>query len=116
MSPIILNRKSKEDDISFLLIIDFRLCGSDEMKNLLFSLLRVVVKEKFTGYSFKSPVSLTSQFPDRVGKTEAVEAYHKLTKLNINTELFPTGNSSFFQFISCQISVCFYGSPGTVLS
>lgn len=63
----------------------------DEMKKLLFSLSRAVMKEKFTEYSSKAPTSLASQFPDRVGRTEAVEAYNKRIKKNTNTQLFPTG-------------------------
>ena len=51
------------------------------------------MNEKFTGYFSKAPTPLTSQFPDRVGRTEAVEAYHKRIKRNTNTQLFPTGNS-----------------------
>lgn len=85
------------------------------MKKLLFSLSRAVMKETFTGYSSKAPTSLTSQFPDRVGRTEAVEGYEK-RKQKSSTQLFPIGKLIIFEFFSCRISVCFCGSHGTVLS
>ena len=61
----------------------------DEMKKLLFSLSRAEMKETFTEYSSKAPTSLTSQFPDRVGKADAVKAYEERTQKI--TQLFPTG-------------------------
>lgn len=81
----------------------------DEMKKLLFSLSRAVMKEKFTEYSSKAPTSLASQFPDRVGRTEAVEAYNKRIKKNTNTQLFPTGNSSFFRSFLVKYQYVFMG-------
>ena len=70
------------------------------------------MKEKFTGYSSKAPTSLTSQFPDRVGRTEAVEAYHKRIKQNTNTQLFPTGNSSFFSLFLVKYQYVSMGHLG----
>ena len=70
------------------------------------------MKEKFTGYSSKAPTSLTSQFPDRVGRTEAVEAYHKRIKRNTNAQLFPTGNSSFFSSFLVKYQYFFIGHLG----
>lgn len=81
----------------------------DEMKKLLFSLSSSVMKEKFTEYSSKAPTSLASQFPDRVGRTEAVEAYNKRIKQNTNTQLFPTGNSSFFSSFLVKYQYVFMG-------
>ena len=79
------------------------------MKKLLFSLSRAMMKEKFTGYSSKAPKSLTSQFPNRVGRTEAVEAYNRRIKQNTNTQLFPTGNSSFFSSFLVKYQYAFMG-------
>ena len=57
----------------------------DEIKKLLFSLSRAEMKETFTKYSSKAPASLTSQFPDRVGKADAVKAYEERTRRSLNS-------------------------------
>lgn len=68
----------------------FALGYVDEMKKLLFTLPRAAMKATFTKYSSQAPESLTSQFPDRVGRTEAIKAY-KARKQMTSTQLFPAG-------------------------
>ena len=59
------------------------------MKKLMFSLSRTVMNETFKRYSAKDPGSLASQFPDRLGRTEAVKVY-KQQKQKHRTQLFPS--------------------------
>ena len=50
----------------------------------------VFCSKKFRKYSAKTPQSLTSQFPDRISKPEAVKDYEK-RKQKTRSQLFPTG-------------------------
>lgn len=47
------------------------------------------MNETFKRYSAKDPGSLASQFPDRLGRTEAVKVY-KQQKQKHRTQLFPS--------------------------
>ena len=58
----------------------------DEMKTLLFSLSKAVMKAT---YATKAPQSLTSQFPDRISKPQALKTYEKQKQKS--TQLFPPG-------------------------
>ena len=61
----------------------------DEMKTLLFSLSKAVMKVAYARYATKAPQSLTSQFPDRISKPQAVKTYEKQKQKS--TQLFPPG-------------------------
>lgn len=61
---------------------------ADELKNLMFNLPKNTLKETFDRYSAKAPDSLTSQFPNRASKDEAVTSHRE--RQNISTKLFPS--------------------------
>ena len=61
----------------------------EELKKLLFSLPKTTLKATYDRYSSKAPETLTSQFPDRARKAEAVKSYKERQK--ISTKLFPAG-------------------------
>ena len=61
----------------------------DEMKTLLFCLSKAVMKATYARYATKPPQPLTSQFPDRISKPQAVKTYEKQKQKS--TQLFPPG-------------------------
>jgi len=72
-------------NININLIADY----VEELKKLLFSLPKATLKETFDRFSAKAPETLTSQFPNRASKAEAVKSYKERQK--ISTKLFPAG-------------------------
>ena len=69
----------------------------EELKKLLFSLSKATLKQTFDKFASKAPESLTSQFPNRASKPEAVKSYKERRK--ISTKLFPAGK--IYPIVQC---------------
>ena len=58
---------------------------------MLFTLPKVQVKKVLDEYAKRAPAPLNSQFPDRRGKEEAVQAYKVRKQKKMKTPLYPPG-------------------------
>ena len=58
---------------------------------MLFTLPKVQMKKVLDDYAKRAPAPLNSQFPDRRGKEEAVQAYKVRKQKKMKTPLCPPG-------------------------
>ena len=58
---------------------------------MLFTLPKVQMKKVLDDYAKRAPAPLNSQFPDRRGKEEAVQAYKVRKQKKMKTPLYPPG-------------------------
>ncbi|XP_044180169.1 uncharacterized protein LOC122961579 [Acropora millepora] len=63
----------------------------EAMKNMLFTLPKVQIKKVLDDYAKRALAPLNSQFPDRRGKEEAVQAYKVRKQKKMKTPLYPPG-------------------------
>ena len=75
--------------VCFLFLVDY----VEDLRKLVFTMPTAELKAVSEKYSAQAPQSLTTQFPERRRKEEAVKL-HDERKKRLDTELYPSGKET----------------------